>query len=218
MRSSASLISSETMSATVHPQGRNTLASPTFTESMRMPATEKYCPIFSGNPSSGVQYCTSPDRTLNADWCTVGPDGTRLTVLGSLDRDVVASRLAAGGTVDEITVPTHPVPALLATPPVGPQSSSGVATGQLHQPERHFAGLMVDRRFRQLAGLDTDIGFHHRVAVAERVHVEADAAHDRMKEAMRAGAQLYVVKGTIGWAALVESVQLLLGGKSNPTE
>ena len=46
----------------------------------------------------------------------------------------------------------------------------------------------------------------------------ADAAHDRMKEAMREGAQLYVVKGSIGWVALVESVQLLIGEKANPTE
>jgi two-component system chemotaxis response regulator CheY len=35
----------------------------------------------------------------------------------------------------------------------------------------------------------------------------ADSSYVRMKEAMREGAQAYLVKGTIGWDALVKEVK-----------
>src|SRR3712207_8035670 len=48
-----SLRSSETMRATVQPQGRKMRASPTFAGSMRRPETTRYSPTLSGCSSSG---------------------------------------------------------------------------------------------------------------------------------------------------------------------
>ena len=84
-----------------------------------------------------------------------------------------------------------------------------------------FLGLKVPRlvildvMMPDMDGIDT-LRAIRKVSAYDDVSVmmySADAAHDRMTEAMRAGAQLYVGTGPIGWDAFVESVRLLINDK-----